>query len=149
MTIRNAVFNEFGSIDCEVEVRGVWRPFTASEDDSEAFGRQTYADALLASPDPYVAPEPEPEPTTAELLAAERAAMVVSRFQAKAALMQAGHLPAVEDVVAQADAITQLAWAEAVELRRNSPMIAGLAGAVGFSDTELDDLFRAAAQIEA
>jgi len=88
-------------------------------------------------------------PTDADLLATERAGMVVSRFQAKAALMAAGHLPAVETVIAAADAITKLAWAEAVEMRRTSPMIAGLAGAVGLSDTDLDDLFRAAALIEA
>jgi hypothetical protein len=88
-------------------------------------------------------------PDPAEVLATERAGMVVSRFQAKAALMQAGHLPAVETVIAAADAITQLAWAEAVEMRRTSPMIAGLAGAIGLTDADLDDLFRAAALIEA
>ena len=90
-----------------------------------------------------------PQPTAAEELATERAGMVVSRFQAKAALMAAGHLPAVETVIAAADAITQLAWAEAVEMRRTSPMIAGLAGAIGLTDTDLDDLFRAAVLIEA
>ena len=102
---------------------------------------------VTVSPDPT--PTPDPLPTPAEALATERAGMIVSRFQAKAALMAAGHLPAVETVIAAADAITQLAWAEAVEMRRTSPMIAGLAGAVGLSDTDLDDLFRAAALIEA
>jgi len=90
-----------------------------------------------------------PQPTVADALATERAGMVVSRFQAKAALMAAGHLPAVETVIAAADAITKLAWVEAMEMRRTSPMIAGLVGAVGLSDTDLDDLFRAAALIEA
>ena len=109
----------------------------------------TYWDeASVAGASAPMEPVP-PQPTAAEKLATERAGMVVSRFQAKAALMAAGHLPAVEAVIAAADAITKLAWAEAVEMRRTSPMIAGLAGAVGLSDTDLDNLFRAAALIEA
>ena len=85
----------------------------------------------------------------AEVLEAERAKMVVSRFQAKAALSVAGLLAGAEAAVAGADAMTQLAWAEAIEFRRNSPTIAALAGALSLTDTDLDDLFRAAALIEA
>lgn len=51
--------------------------------------------------------------------------------------------------VAQADPLTQLAWAEAVEYRRNSPTILALAAALDLSDEQVDDLFRAAMQIEA
>ena len=80
---------------------------------------------------------------------AERAGMVVSRFQAKAALSAAGLLEAAETAVSGADAMTQLAWAEAIEFRRNSPAILALSGALGLSDTDLDGLFRAAALIEA
>jgi len=43
--IRNARFNQFGGIDCEVYVSSEWLPFTASEDDSNAFGREVYAAA--------------------------------------------------------------------------------------------------------
>lgn len=87
----------------------------------------------------------------ADALAAERAAMVVSRFQAKAALAAAGHLATVEALIANSDALTQLAWAETIEWRRNSPMIAAMAGPDGLdlTETEIDALFRAAAQIEA
>lgn len=88
-------------------------------------------------------------PTAAELLATERARMIVSRFQAKAALMAAGLLPSVDAAISAADSITQLAWAEVTELRRNSPMIVALAAAIGLTYTQVDDLFRAAAQIEA
>ena len=87
--------------------------------------------------------------TEADTLAAERATMIVSRFQAKAALLAAGLLPNAEAIVAGADAVTQLAWAEAVEFRRNSPTITALSGALGLTDTGLDDMFRAAALIEA
>lgn len=95
-------------------------------------------------------PEPEPEPPTEEeLLAAERAGMVCSRFQAKAALHAAGLLDQVEAALEQADPLAQLAWADAVEFRRNSPTIAALAGAIGLTDEQIDDLFRSAMEIDA
>jgi hypothetical protein len=150
MPIRNARFNQFGSIDCEVQVRGEWVPFTASEGDSEAFGRQVYAAAASDSTTAaYVAPEPEPEPTVAELLAIERADMVVSRFQAKAALLAVDKLDDAETAVAASSVIVKLAWAEAVEFRRNSPTIISLSSALSLSATDLDTLFRTAALIDA
>jgi hypothetical protein len=87
----------------------------------------------------YVAPEPPPPPVPD----------VVSRFQAKAALSAAGLLPAVEAALADADPLAQLAWAEAIEFRRQSPTILALATALGLTDAQLDDLFIAADQIEA
>lgn len=84
----------------------------------------------------------------AERLTAERAGMKVSRLQARVALLQAGLLPQVEAAVAAADPIIQMAWAEAIELRRYSPAILGLASALGLTDTQLDDLFRAAALVD-
>lgn len=94
-------------------------------------------------------PAPPPQTDPAEALAAERAAMQCSRFQAKAALLSAGLLPQVEVEIAAADPMTQLAWLEAVEYRRNSPTILALAAALDLSDEQVDDLFRAAMQIEA
>lgn len=64
-------------------------------------------------------------------------------------MLQAGILDDAEAAVAQADAITRLAWAEATEFRRASPAVAALATTMGLSSAQLDDLFRAAAQIEA
>ena len=90
-----------------------------------------------------------PEADPAEALAAERAGMVCSRFQAKAALHLAGLLPQVEAAIANADPLTQLAWAEAVEYSRHSPAILTLAGALELTDEQVDDLFRTAMQIEA
>lgn len=72
----------------------------------------------------------------------------VSRFQAKAALMQAGLLDQVEMTIAEAGPLVQLAWAEAVEFRRISPTIATLAAELELTDEAVDDLFRAAMQIE-
>lgn len=92
---------------------------------------------------------PEPALSADDLLARERAAMVVSKFQAKAALMQAGLLDGIEVFLETADPIVKLAWTDATEFRRQSPSIAALASGAGLTDDMLDDLFRAAAQIEA
>lgn len=86
------------------------------------------------------------EPTTAEI-AAE---LTVTRFQARAALMQAGLLGDVEAAVAASDdPFIHLAWAESVEFPRASPTIATLAAAIGLSDAEIDQLFIAASTITA
>lgn len=88
----------------------------------------------------------EPEPVAIE---AERAGMVVSRFQARAALLGAGLLDDVEAALANASPLARLAWADASEFRRNSPMIAELAAGLELDAETLDDLFRTAAGIEA
>lgn len=88
---------------------------------------------------PPPAPEPEPVPVPE----------VVSRFQAREALRGAGLLAAVELLVAGADGLTQRAWDEVTEFRRASPLLNGLAAQLDppLSQEELDDLFRAAAQV--
>lgn len=46
MEIRNAEINENGTIDCEVFKEGLgWLPFTASQEDSEEFGREVFKKA--------------------------------------------------------------------------------------------------------
>lgn len=90
-----------------------------------------------------------PPPTSEELIEQERAKMVVSRFQARAALFNAGLLASVEAAVAEASQFVQIAWADAQEFRRNSTTIATLKTAVGLTDAQLDQLFRDAALIEA
>lgn len=74
----------------------------------------------------------------------------VTRFQARAALMAAGLLDAADQAVAASgDAFLQLAWKEAVGFPRNSPSIAALAPTLGLTEADVDDLFRAAAEIRA
>jgi len=91
----------------------------------------------------------------AELAAAReaeaRARMTVSRFQARAALLQAGLLDRVEALMADAEtpALARLAWREAVEFRRTSPTVQAMAGALGWDEAQIDALFRAAGEIEA
>ena len=78
-----------------------------------------------------------------------RAAMVCSRFQARAALALAGLLDQAEAIVAQGDVIARLAWADAQEFRRTSPTILAMAGALGLAEEQIDALFEQAMQITA
>lgn len=88
--------------------------------------------------DPYV-PPPPPIPTT------------VTRFQALATLAAGGYLPTIRTYIntLDQDNITRLAWESATEWERASPTLAALATMLGLTDTEVDDLFIAAAQVSA
>lgn len=111
--------------------------------DDFAPGRYEFGDGEFRRlPDPPVPPLPVPQ--------------VVSRFQARAAMLAC---PATDEafpnLLAQIDAavdasdnaFVKLAWAEAVEWRRDSPTVNALGGAVGVSSDMLDELFRQAAGI--
>lgn len=73
----------------------------------------------------------------------------VTRFKAKAALLNAGLLDAVESLMGNENtpALSRLAWKEALEFERNSQTVAAMADALNLSGSQLDDLFIAAAQI--
>lgn len=73
----------------------------------------------------------------------------VTRFQARAALIEAGLLDQIEAAVAAADPLTREAWASSTAFERSSPTIAALAAALGLTGADLDALFRRAAQIRA
>lgn len=85
--------------------------------------------------------------TPEDIAAALREDMVVSRFQGRVALSRAGLLDAAEAAAVAAGGETLMAWQEALEWRRTSPTIAALAAALGLTDEQVDDLFRAAADI--
>ena len=111
-----------------------------------------YEAAVAGKPDVFAGAIADPLPSeadTAESLADDRSRMICSRFQAKAALLNDGLLPQIETLMTGADALTKLAWAEAVEFRRDSPTIALMAATAGMNETQLDDLFRAAMTITA
>lgn len=69
----------------------------------------------------------------------------VTDLQARLALIAAGHIATVEAVVTQADAATRAWFDRSRTWRRDSPMIAALAPAIGLTDAQIDDLFRTAA----
>lgn len=144
---RNPAFTASGRIDCEINhpVYG-WIPFTVDVADT---GAEFDVVALDASIRQAGGISPYSPPSAAEILASERATMRCSRFQARAALHNAGLLVAVEAAVAGADPFVQIAWQDATEFYRGSPTIAALQAAVGLTDEQVDNLFRAAAQIVA
>lgn len=90
-------------------------------------------------------------PMTAEQLKDWRESAVVSRFQARAVLRQAGLRSQVEAIMDDpaTDPLVIDAWTDAQEFKRMSPTVLNLADGLGLTDTEVDDLFRQASTIEA
>ena len=82
-----------------------------------------------------------------EALAAEREGMIVSAFQAYEALAQAGLLDTAEAAIAGAGATANRAWNKAQNFERNSNLVAAIAGQLGLTDEQVDDLFRQAKTI--
>ena len=101
------------------------------------------SDPAPGSPEWWAALSPE------DAAQRRRNMMVVSPFQASAALAQAGLLSSVEAALAQADERTRLAWSRATEFRRMSPLVLNMAASLGLTDEQLDALFERASTIEA
>lgn len=131
-----------------MQVKNISRPGKAPDEgdiveithDGGAIERKAFYPPVEAVP----GPEPVPQ--------------IVSRFQARAAMLAAPATSAdFPNLLAQINAavdgsdnaFVQLAWAEAVEWSRASPTVNALAEAVGVTSEQLDDLFRAAAGIAA
>lgn len=70
----------------------------------------------------------------------------ITRTQARLVLHRAGLLDKVLEVIAAGGAEAQI-WYEAAEWNRSSPVLAGMSQALGFSDEQVDNLFRAAGAI--
>jgi hypothetical protein len=75
----------------------------------------------------------------------------VSKFQAKVALYNAGHLATIEAIMTNpaTPELTKLAWAEAQDFNRQSVTVLSLGAILGLTSTDLDNLFIAASQIVA
>ncbi len=80
-----------------------------------------------------------------------RELMIVSSFQAKAALARSGDYNNVLTIMAKPETPleTKLAWDNAQYFRRLSATVLTLGAALGKTDTQLDDLFTLASTIEA
>ena len=74
----------------------------------------------------------------------------VSKFQAKAALLQNNLLDDMETLINDPNTsrIIKLAWQDAQVFYRNSPTVTTIAQSLNLTDIELDNLFRLAASIE-
>lgn len=92
----------------------------------------TYDGSTFTNPAPP--PVPVPEAVTAR--------------QARLALLGAGKLDMVDVALAQLPGsqgrAARIEWEYATDIRRDSPMIAALAPALGLTSEQIDDLFRAA-----
>lgn len=150
MEVRNLQYNEYGTIDCEINHPDYgWIPFTASPDDVEGHCKTIYAEAIngdLGEIAAYVAPEVDEE----AVLTAWRESTEVSRFQAVVALYQGGYLDAVEAYMASTtDKFVVLAWNNAQVFKRNSTTVMALQAVLELSDEQIDDLFKNALEITA
>ena len=138
MEFRNAQFNQFGTIDCEIQhPKYGWIPFTASPDDPEPLGAEVF-EAAKDSAAPYT---PPPAPTPQEILAAERAAMICTPAQMELALHRMGLLDQVR-TIAEGDPEAAIVWRRATSMVRTSPLIEALGS--DFTPEQIDDIFRAA-----
>lgn len=97
-----------------------------------------------------LSPQEEAE-TRAEWLAADaipaQVPPIISRFQAKAVLLQMELLDDVETLMTSASPIVKLAWENAIEFNRQSPSLLAMASALGLSSEQLDALFIEASNI--
>lgn len=129
-------------IDLLVSFQGIGEvPFTASQFDAESHGRLLWENAVAGEYGVIAPFSPPPAAIPA----------VVSRFQALAALYQAGYLDDIQAYMADpgTDFIVKLAWEEAQEFRRDSPLVSSMGATLGLADGQLDDLFRFASTIKA
>ena len=142
MEFRNAQYNQFGTIDCEINHPGYgWIPFTADPNDVEPLGAVVF-EAAKDGAAPYVAP---PEPTPEETLAAERGAMVCTPTQMRLALHRM-HLLQQVQAIADGDPEASIVWEYATQIVRTSPLIEALGS--DFSPEQIDDIFRAAMAVD-
>jgi hypothetical protein len=88
--------------------------------------------------EPYVV-SPPPVPT------------IVTRFQARAALVQAGYFTQIDDFMAALPKtdIRRMAWEDATEFDRTSTTLLAMQQMLGLSDSQVDDLFVLAYGIQA
>lgn len=117
-------------------------PFTASENDIEAHGRELFSRAVageFGAVEEYSAPAPT-IPTS------------LTPRQAKLALLSAGLLDDVDAAIeaipdAATKRVAQIEWEYAQEVRRDWPLLNAVAAGMGMTDAQIDDLFTLAATL--
>lgn len=102
-------------------------------DDAPAY--QSLMDEIAAQ---YIPPAPQPIVVP----------QVISRRQAKQALLQAGLLDVADAAIAASgDRAAQIDWADAQEFRRDWATLISMQHALGLTDEQIDGLFRLAATL--
>jgi hypothetical protein len=140
MEFRNARFNKFGTIDCEInEPDFGWIPFTANPDDIYMIGKEIF-EAAKDTAEPYIPPTPE------EILAAERASMICTPAQMRLTLHRLGLKDDIQ-AIADSDPEAGIVWEYATQIYRQSPFIAALENA-DYTPERIDEIFRAAMEVQ-
>jgi len=77
-----------------------------------------------------------------------RATEVVDLYKLKIIIDNMGDLDTIETIISSQPKGVQLAWQNANTVRRDSKTVAGLAQVMGYSDTQLDTIFKNAKQVQ-
>jgi hypothetical protein len=100
-----------------------------------------------ANPQPGLAVEAVADDYPGLYLFENPAPITVTPAQAKLALFNAGLLDKVEASISTASKPVQIYWANALSFERRNPYILGIAGQLGLTDAQMDDLFKAASAL--
>lgn len=145
LSIRNSVYNKFGTVDLEYlhPIYG-WIATTVSPTDPEPVGRSLYDLAIAGTVEPY-------EPPTAEELRAGLPTLTAR--QLRLGLITNGIMPsqvqsAIEAMPPGADREKALVeWEYASSFDRLHPLIATVGAALGLTDAQVDAMWTAAASL--
>lgn len=136
----------------QYEKSGTW-PSDAieiSEQDWEMYGIAIPPFGYERKPDKKGRPSWKaiPEKTAEELLDHERRGMRVSKVQLKVAMQEKEILNDVNIKINVMDSMALLVWTEADTFGRYNEMLVEVLGLLGYSDTNIDDLFRQAMKVK-
>ena len=86
-------------------------------------------------------------PSHEDLIGQARRQMVCSPAQMRLALLSLGLLDQVQGI-ADSDPAASIVWEYAARIERLSPLVYALGGPNGFTPEQIDDIFRAAMQVQ-
>jgi hypothetical protein len=159
MDHRNAAYNAYGTIDCEINHPDYgWIPFTASPNDPDQLGKDIFASMDPADVAPYIPPPPQPLPvpeTVSDRQFFQALAMppyeLITREEALAAV-KTGEIPAA--MVTLINALpdesrfgAEMLLSGATEFKRAHPLTAALGLAFGWDNAKIDQFWRDAAKL--
>ena len=135
----NGVFHR--SVIAPNQVLDKYKTLIKKDENWVAYRTQANADA-------YELAIAESIPSETEQLEHWRATEVVDLYKLKIVLDNMGDLDTIETIISSQPKGVQLAWQNANTVRRDSKTVAGLAQVMGYSDTQLDTIFKNAKQVQ-
>lgn len=147
-TRARAIIARLGEIDLASvrPARAVASGYGTPDDEAAIRALEEEAIALRAELRPYLPPYPEPTAPPAVIVPQR-----ITARQAQLALLEAGHLAAVEAVIeslpAEVRARVRIEWGRATHVERGSHVTQMVATALGLTSAQVDALFVAAAAL--